>query len=818
MFGNYLAAALRNLTRNRLYASVTIAGLAIGFAAAMLIGLYVRDEFTFDRFIPGHERVYRVSQTVAFKGARPIETDFTPMMLAVPFREDFPEVASLARLTNSYFPPAVRRGETAAAEANFYWADPEFFRVLPLPAVAGDLTRALEAPDSVVLTRAMARKYFGRDAPVGESLTVNGQPMRVTAVIEDLPSNTHLPFEALGSSLNAMSPISQYEETNGPLTNTLATYFRLRDGASVASMEPRLASFLERRLPIPANWDTNGPVSRKLHLVPLADIHMRPSTHGAYKPAGQPAVVAAIGGVGVLIVVVAGINFVTLMTARATRRAVEVGVRKAAGASRRDLFWQFMGEAGLYVLLAGVLAVALAELALPAFNAFLQRRIGFDYLGDPWLAAAVAGVLLVTALLAGLYPALVLSSFRPAAVLKGASPAVGGAGLRQVLVVVQFAVLIGLVLATITIARQTLFALNEGMRVETDQVVLVFSAPCLTAMRDEVRKLPGVKDAACAESGALNLSDGADTVVVDGRRASITTAGVDYGLLELFGVEPLAGRFFDRNRPSDAVERADAYPPVVINETAMRKLGFASPEQAVGKTISWHGLWDDSLRDRRDWDPTARPSEIIGVAPDFTFGSMRSTIQPTLFSMSRHKPPLSVALAVKLDGQSTPETLAAIDRLWKRYGGGRPILRVFADQFTMRLYIDTLTQGATIALAAIIALSIACLGLFALSAYTTERRTKEIGIRKAMGASSVDVLKLLVWQFTKPVLIANLIAWPVAWMAMNSWLNGFAYRVDVAPWTFAAAAGAALLIAWATVVFHALKVARAKPVGALRYE
>jgi putative ABC transport system permease protein len=287
----------------------------------------------------------------------------------------------------------------------------------------------------------------------------------------------------------------------------------------------------------------------------------------------------------------------------------------------------------------------------------------------------------------------------------------------------------------------------------------------------------------------------------------------------VFRIKPVAGRLFDRTRPADgALDGQETYPPVILNETAVRKLGFASPQAAIGKSIMWHGNWDETMRKATFTPSPIRPSEIVGVVPDFTLGSIREPILPTLYSIGRNAPPNSIAMVARIEAEQTPETFAAIDRLWDRLGGGRPLLRVTFDFLLLRYYLDTLIQGATVTIASVIALVIAALGLFALSAFTTERRTKEIGIRKALGASSADILKLLLWQFAKPVLIANVIAWPAAWLILNWWLSSFAYHVDVAPWTFAAAGLGALVIALTTVFVHALRVARAKPVGALRYE
>jgi putative ABC transport system permease protein len=821
MLRNYLAAALRNLARNRLYAGVTIAGLAIGFAAAMLIGLYVRDEFTFDRFVPGRERIYLMTTTINLAGAKPIETKLSQIKLAERLPLDFPEIELAGRITGAYFPPTVRRGEIVAAEQGLFYADENYFRILRLPVLAGDLAHALDAPDAVVLTRPMARKYFGRDDPVGQTLLINREPFRVTAVLKDLPSNTHITAEIFASAKSPQSPISQYGEINGPVDTTLYTYVRLKPGVSPDALHARMASFLDRRFPLNA-VSRVAVAGRDTQFLPLTKIHLTSSNQEIFnsKAPVDTAILVAIGGVGVLIVLVAAINFVTLMTARAARRAVEVGVRKAAGASRFDLIVQFMGEAVLYVAAAGILALALAELLMPAFNAFLQRKMVFDYLRDPSLGLSVLGAMAVIAILAGIYPALVLSSFRPAAVLKGGPVAsVGGGRLRQVLVVAQFAVLIALALVAITIARQTIYALNEGMRLDKDQTLFVFSQPCSTTLRDEVRRLPGVKAAGCTSAEAMSLSTSHDEMRVGDRKANISRAPVDFGFFEVFGVRPVAGRLFDPRRPADgALDNPASHQPVVLNETAVRRLGFRSPQEAVGKTILWRGFWDETLRQDRPVDLPLKPSQIIGVVPDFTLGSLRQPIEPYLYAVGRIAPPSSVALAVKLDGKRVPETLAAMDRVWKRVGEGRPMMRYFVDQFTMRLYLDTIIQGATVAIAGVIALVVAALGLFALSAYTTERRTKEIGVRKAMGASSGDILKLLLWQFTKPVLWANLIAWPAAWLVLNWWLSGFAYRVDVAPWTFAAAGAGAVVIALATVFVHARNVARARPVAALRYE
>lgn len=819
MFRNYLATALRNLGRNKLYGAITIAGLALGFAAAILITLFVRDELTFDRFIPGHEDVYVVALTVKTPSTAPIESLTSEIWTAPLLKAEFGEIDSAARLVKAFFPPLVRNGQIQTGEQNFYWADPDFFRVLPMPVLAGDLRTALAAPDGLVVTQAMARKYFGNDAPIGRTLLVEGHPMRVTVVLRNPPGNSHLNGDFYASSLAAFSTTKRLEAMNGvgSFSHNTLTYLRLKPSTSPEHVRSGLQGFVDRRMPIqPAILQDIGAATRTPHLVGLGDLHLYPSDQGAPKPPGNPQAIAGIALVGLLIVAIAAINFVTLMTARAGRRAVEVGVRKAAGASQRDLVIQFVGEALIYVVLSMLLAVALAELLLPAFNALLQRRISFSYVTDPMLAGGLLGVAVVVSLLAGSYPAFVLSAFKPASVLKGGPVKVSGSNMiRQALVLTQFAILIALIVVTLTIVRQTKFALNEGMRVDKEQVLVAFGDPCTDNFRDQVRALPGVRRAACSSGQVLGFATSIDAITVGRREANLDSAPIDFDFLELYGLKPVAGRFFDQGRPQDAFhDDATATSSVVINETAARKLGFTSASAAIGKTAYWHGA---PALERRDTEP-AHSAEIIGVTPDFSFDNVKGAIRPTIYYVGPKVSLLSSALHVKLDGRNTPEVMAGIDRTWRRMGDGKPLIKAFVDQFMLLRYLDTLIQGAVIAIAAILAVFIASLGLFALSVFTSEQRTKEIGIRKAMGASTGSITRLLVYQFTKPVLLANFIAWPIAWLAMNRWLNGFAYHVDLAPWTFLAAATAATLIAWATVFGQSWLVARSKPVTALRYE
>jgi putative ABC transport system permease protein len=822
MLRNYLAAALSNLARNRFYAGITIAGLAIGFASALLIGLYLRHELTYDRFIPGHDHVFLINQTFTAHNKPPFDFDDTSGRLAEDLKLDFPQIQYAARLAGSGFPPVVRRGSVSVSERLFNWADPDFFKVMPMPAVAGDPGTALEAPDALVLSRAAARKYFGRDAPLGGVLLVDGHPMHVGAVIEDIPSNSHLVGDVFASSKAPFSLLKLLYDA-GYSSNSNLTYIRLKPGASPAAMNAAFPAFVERRI-MPAIRTLNPDEHQDLYVMrlkPLTAIHLRPADVGDPKPGADFKVLIGIGVIGVLIVVVAAINFVTLMTARAARRATEVGVRKALGAQRKDLVAQFMGEALIYVAVALVLAIAIAELLLPGVNAALQRKMAFSYVSDPPLLVAMISVALAIGLGAGLYPALVLSAFRPAAVLKGGSiAAAGGGGVRQALVVAQFAVLITLVLSTVTIFRQTMFALKDATHTNKDGVMMLFASPCTDTLRDAIRAVPGVRGAACSSPGAVELSHSRDLAEVGGRKVFLNYSPVDFGFFDIYGVKPVAGRLFRLDRPGDdGGKLTDVPPTIVLNESAVRALGFKSPQTAIGRLVTWHFNARETMKTIGREVAPPRASEVIGVVPDISFGSVRQRVSATFYFVGpKNDLMTSVALNIKIDRAHTADTVKAIDRVWAKVSGGLPAQQYFADQFLMRLYIDNVIHGGFIAICALIAVSIACLGLFALSAYTAERRTKEIGIRKAMGATSADILRLLLWQFTQPVLLANVLALPVAWLVMNNWLKGFAYHVSMAPWTFVAAAGVAVLIAWGTVFAHALRVSRARPVGALRYE
>jgi len=827
---SYLAAALRNLLRNRVYTAINLFGLALGFAAALLIALYVRDELSYDRFFPGYRDVYVLTETKDYTNRSwPVERfDFSSPDLAAKLIIQFPQIATLARVMTPDDSPHIRHNQVEADETGFLWVDPSFFRVIPLKSLAGDLQSALTTPDSVVLTRTAARKYFGKDLPLGELLEVNPamgtdavkvstafntpHAMRVAAVVEDLPSHSYVQGEVFGSSLAAYSKfaLSDLTQDQGPFRMNAYTFIRLRPGAPVQELRQELSAFASHDAPVYPPGFTVG-----MHLTPISDIHLSPAGDLPISPRGERSHLIALIAIGLLIILSASFNFVSLMTARAAQRAIETGVRKASGALRSQLITQFLGEAIIYVALAMAAAVALSEMLLPRVNSVLKQRIAFDYLSDPLLLSSLLLTTVLLGLLAGAYPAFVLSAYRPAAVLKGTlAQGVSGGMVRRSLVTFQFAIMIGLGVTTVTIWRQTLFSLDNQLRVDGSSILLIDDAcdPSGGAFHDRVATLPGVAAAACANEAALyNGGMIVSARVQGGAEVPMVSGAVDYDALKFYGLQPRAGRFFDRDHGDDGrlVEGDTGNPSIVINETAMRKLGFTSPAQAVGQIVTWN---------RRRWSANPNPgilgtSEIIGVSPDFGVDTRRGMLPQILYV-----DPMSFSvLSVRLTGSQIPETLAAIDAAWSEIKHTR-IHQRFLSQYLQDMYADVIQQRTAISLSTALAGVIGMLGLLGLSAHSAAQRTKEIGIRKAMGASRLDIVRFFVWQFARPVLWANVIAWPCAYFLMRRWLEGFGHHVSLSLLSFLFAGTTALIIALVTVLSHALMVARAKPVEALRYE
>lgn len=788
MLKSFLAAALRNLARSKLYAAISIVGLALGICAVLLLGLLLRNQYGFDHFIPNHQRIYLAVSVLLPKDRAPDYQMASHSSLADLLKVRFREVEATTRVLGEMV--ELRRDNVRSKEL-IYWADPNFLDVLALPTIAGDPATALKRPDGVVLPRSIAHKYFGRDTPIGETLRVAGDhPMTVAAIIEDLPDHgTQLNTGILASGLASFSGLTKLDSdpgnradgTNTSFAVSVRTYLMLTAGASVQLLQAAMPAVMETL------WSrANRPpgLSATLELVKLDRVHVHPQLFP-----GVPGRFAITVALATVILLIACINFINLTTARASRRAREVMVRKTAGASRYSLVLQFLGESFIYVMLAVCLAVALTELVLPATNAFLSSGMVFDYWKHPELIGWILVGAVVLSVLAGLYPAFVLSSFRPAGVLRGVTVRSRGSQLvRQSLVTLQFILLVTLIISAAVVHQQRLFAIEDALRVKTDEHLMI-RAPCRPVLKSEIAALTGVRGVACASNSLLTGASFGNYHLKDGTERAFGTVTADEHLFDLYGFKPVAGRFFT------AADLARTDHPVVINETAVQRLGYASPAAAIGEV---------------------NPFEIVGVVADFTLSSVEREIQPTFYSAGIA--PGFDLIDVKLTGHDIPETLRALDALWKKSGQPEPMDRYFLNDYIQALYIAVLRVAQAFGVMAGVAVVLACLGLVGLSASTTDRRVKEIGVRKAMGAGTNQILSLLLWQFTKPVLWANLVAWPLAAWLMTAWLEHFAYHIELPLWPFASAALLAVGIALVTVGSHCYSVAHEKPIHALRYE
>jgi putative ABC transport system permease protein len=792
MFRNCLAAALRHLARNKLYTAIGVVGLAIGLCTALLAALVIHNQYTYDHFVPGYERTYIILPVFSPAGMARQYVDITPLPMADQLGRQFPQVEGASRVLDTSM--HLEYGRQKSTET-IYWADPNLPDVLPLPTYAGDIAAALRTADSVVLSRSYARRFFGRDAPLGETLVVEGHAMVVRAVVQDPPPNgTHQARDIIASGVTRFSPTNSKDEGAQKLGNVAIpsgyTYVRLKPGTDVAAFAQTL----------PRLRQLCGLGSISILSLQLVRID-RMNTHEGMHP-GFRSRMLLLGVLGAVVLLIAAVNFVNLQTARSALRAREAAIRTLAGAGRHTLIVQFLGEALIYAAAAGLLAIALTEWLLPRVNAFLDTGAVLDYGREPGLIGALAGSTILLGLLAGAWPAFVQSGFRPVNVLRGAASVAGGAAVRQGLVALQFALLIALAICAGVVYRQREFAMRDALRLNRDQVLMIYApGPHGGAFADELRKFPGVREVTRSSVGFLGSAGFMRAIVITtvrtktGEDLSLNMVGVDFDLFDFYAVRPLAGRLPSASGRSPRITDADY---VVLNETAARKFGFGSPGQAPGKSVL-----------------ISRPTTVLAVVPDFSLNSVEEAVPPTVYSQQKSGLDL---ISARLSGRDIPETLTAIDALWRRLGNADPPRRFFLDRQIQRQYMGVLRQSQAFGICAVIALALSCIGLFALTSATAERRTKEIGIRKALGADTGNVVRLLLWQFSKPVVWGCLLAWPVAGFVMRRWLAAFAYHIDLPLWLFPAAALAALVIALATVSTQSVLVARARPVEALRYE
>jgi len=815
MFRNYLVTALRQLARHKLYSFINIVGLAVGLACAIFIALFVRDELSYDTWIPGSENIYRVESAFDIPGHGVDSFASVPFPVTTSMQAEIPEIQTQTHLVPEKM--TVKVGDRAFVETVDV-VDPNFFQLIALPFAEGNPATVLIKPESVVLSKAAAQKYFGTSDPVGRTVTLQGSHLlTVTGVIRDLPHNTQLVADIVLPNTSAADTLTQSEKTKGWLDAAGYGYVKLAPGALPDVVLAKAKPILDRNVDVRKYFDIPGSKFLQLSLTAFRNVHLTPKGADEMTAPGSWIIVYGFAAVGALILLIACFNFVNLATARATMRAREVSLRKVVGAGRRELVVQFLGESVLTAFLAFLLALAAVELLLPVYDDFLGRPIAFDYFADWALTLSFAGIALAVGLLGGAYPAFVLSGFRPGVTLRTSASGQSGSGLlRTALVVLQFAISIGLGVAAIVIFAQIDYAHDLGLGFDRHNIVVIEGAGNLTPSRREsfIKALKG--------NSAIDGVTQSDAVPFTG---DVTTAGVqilgspetvaariidsdpDFPLA--YGMKLLAGRGLSAGNGTDinaapGVEGLQDGRNVLITANTARRFGFGIAH-AVGRTISVGTA------------VTSRKVQltIVGVLDDAKFEGLQTAIQPTLYF---YNPSTFRAISIRIEPSRTQEALHAIDSTWHAFAPAYPVQRHFLDQMFDRLFAADEQEGAMFGVFVGIAIFIACLGLFGLAAFSTEQRTREIGVRKVFGARTRDVVLLLLWQFSVPVLVANFVAWPVAYYYLHGWLENYAYRIALSPLYFVAAGAAALAIAWATVIAHALRVARANPVHALRYE
>ncbi|RYD55871.1 MAG: FtsX-like permease family protein [Sphingomonadales bacterium] len=835
MWRNYLTVGLRALAKNKVYAFINIFGLSLGIAACLLILLYVRYERSYDEWLPESAQVYQFQSSYQSKTTSDhFENQGSPYVTKPALLKDFPQIESAAYLGGGARITLLKDGHAYTPD-DAQLTDSAFFDTIPLPFVRGD-AKALSTPGTAVLTESQANGLFGTTNIIGKTLTalVMGVKVdyRITGVIRDLPKNSHMAIDVLlrpdFPSLYAQGHEEQFLKQWGWTGGWV--YVKFRPGTDVAALNGQLAAWEKRNIPdeIDNGRRENIGDERDYRFVNVRDVHLGKAQSSAMTAGNDATSIATFAIVALLILGMACMNFTNLATARASQRAREVALRKVLGATRRQLIVQFLGESILLAAISMLVALALTEIALPWFSQFLDADLDLHYFGADGMIVAVLALVLLVGAAGGVYPALYLSRFEPARVLKAnksASETEGSGLLRGVLVVVQFAVSIGLMACTAIVYGQTVYSrtLDPGYNRAGLIQVSGVQSPSFYGREDEllrqIEAVPGVESAGRTGIGVNTGSTSTTSVTVSGKAdpTQIGVYGVDPGYFRTMGIATIAGRVFDRNRTGDdmttpvpvnaaaeiAVNMRGS--GIVINQAGVKRLGFASPQDAVGKTLRYGT--DEAYGG-------STTLTIIGVVADSRFRTVKTPIEPIMFQWNGN----SVNwLVVRFKGD--PATVrSGIERVWRGMAPEVAFDGQFADAIMERSYKRMDARAQMFALFALLAVVVGCLGLFGLASFTAERRTKEIGIRKVLGARTRDIVRLLIWQFARPVVIANIIAWPIAWWVMRDWLNQYDARMTLTPVPFVLAGVAALVIAVVTIGAHAFRVARTNPVYALRYE
>jgi putative ABC transport system permease protein len=788
MIKNYAVVALRNFRKHRSYSLINIAGLAIGMAVTVFIFLWIRDELSYDRFHAGARDIYRLTEDQRGADGSIFPVAVTPELLGPGLKADFPEVREFVRV-RPLGRNLMANGDRRFLEGGLIFADPSFFAVFSFPLVKGDPATALASPDAMIITESAGRKYFGTEDPMGRTLRfLDMFDFKVTGVARDVPRNSHLQFALVG---NFEFVMKQLGYGGGWWNNNFYTYIRLVPGADPARLAEPVHDYFQKISPRSTTF---------LRLQPLVDIRLRShyaiDIGGASQVRAQDVQIFAV--VAFLVLLIACINYMNLATARSGLRSREVGVRKVVGAGRPEIIRQFFGEAFLFATVAGLVAAGLLRLLLAPFNGLTGKAVAPAELAAAPVLLFLAGSVVFAGLLSGIYPALFLSSFRPVSIFRGASlTGTRSALFRKSLVVVQFALSTVFIAGTLVIGSQIRYMRTKDLGYKSDAVVHFRIRGALAqnyqAFKDDLARTAGILGVTASSDIPTYTVHSTTDFSWEGKAAGdyllVHQFSVDYDYFETLGMTMAAGRSFSRDFPTDR----DAF---IVNETAAKRMDLKEP---IGK---WVALY-------------SRKGPIVGVVKDFNFKSLHAAVEPLVL---RIEPERNAYVMVKMRYAGTAAGLETIGRLHAKYNPNHPFEYEFLDESVGELYRSDRRFGAIVGAFTGLAIFISALGLFGLASFLIERRTKEIGIRKILGAETGGLVVLLSKDFLQWVALANVIAMPIVLAAMNSWLRSFAYRTSVSAWPFAAAGALALGVAMLTISLHCFRAASANPTGSLRYE
>ncbi len=815
MFRNYLKVAWRNIVRKKGFSFINITGLAIGMTVCLLILLFVQYELSYDTYHERPEDLYRLErQWLSPDGS--VRGGFASLApsFVVFLEKEFPEIENAVRI----YPietALASMGDTHYEEKRVYFAEQDIFDVFSIPLIEGDPKTALAEPDGLVISQSIAKKYFRDEDPIGRQIKFDQTYLfQVTGVMEDTPSNSHVHFDFLASylGLKGLRGSGERDYFHGARNfsdNVTFAYVRFAPGTDPDAVRAKIPGFMDRVLGTRKDKDGNIiPASQgnTILLRKVTDIHLHSHTSKELETNGDIRYVNLFTVIALFVLIIACINFMNLSTARATQRAREVGLRKVVGANRRRLTTQFLGESLMISLMAILLALALVGLLLPAFNAFSSRNIDFGLLFNPVGLLTILGVFVLTGIVSGFYPALYLSAFRPATILRGElTRGVRGALMRKVLVVFQFAISVALIVGVGVVYKQMRFLQNADLGFERENIIMLRADDKIKQswqdFKQQLTGSPHILNATLskrAPTGRLLDAPGF-RVELNGQMLtspfSMPHNRVDFDFFKTYGMEIIAGRDFSMEYPTDA-DKA-----FILNETAVRRLGLERPEDAVGLPIS-----------------TVAPflnGNVIGVVKDFNYESMHNEIIPIITYI---QPIQANTVSIRVAAGQIREALTDVEAVWKRFNPTYPFQYDFLDDRIGEQYRNEERMMQMFGYFSLFAIVIACLGLFGLASFMAEKRTKEIGIRKVLGASLANIMVLLSREFTLLVMIGNIIAWPLAYFAMNVWLNNFAYKTGIGWVVFAVAGFLTVTISLVTVSYQAIRAGLTDPAIAIRYE